>query len=144
MKKFNAKNLFKPTTDDSKKLYNNEMNESKLNLFELVVNGHILLNDNEANDFLNNFDGYTIALLNDHNEVLKTEITKKIYKQLIKILRNGMDKKIDVIVKIKKEQELKVKNKINEYDNLIKQYKNDLVIKKRQTNKLNKKRKYKS
>ena len=81
MRKFNAKNFFKPTTDDSKELYNNEMNESKLrdyeNLIELVLNGHILLNDNEANDFLNNFDGYTIALLNDHNEVLKIEITKK-------------------------------------------------------------------
>ena len=50
-----------------------------------------------------------------------------------------MDKKIDAIVKIKKEQKLKVKNKINEYDDLIKQYKNDLVIKKRQTDKLNKK-----
>ena len=58
MKNFNAKNLFKPRTDDSQKLYKNEMNESKLrdyeNLFELVLSGHILLNDNEANDFLNN------------------------------------------------------------------------------------------
>ena len=143
MRKFNAKNLFNRTTDFSKELYNNEMNESKLrdyeNLIELVLNGHILLNDNEVNDFLNNFDGYTIALLNDHNEVLKIEITKKNYKQPIRILRNGVDKKTGVIVNIKKEQKLKVKNRVNEYDDLIKQYKNDLVIKKRQTNKLNKK-----
>ena len=36
----------------------------------------------------------------------------------------------------KQKQKLKVKNTINEYDDLIKQYKNNLVIKKRQHDKL--------
>ena len=47
-----------------------------------------------------------------------------------------MNKNVSAIVKIKKTVG---KKKINEYDNLIQQYKKDLVLKKRQTDKLNKK-----
>ena len=56
MKKINTKNLLKPTTD--------KMNKSKLreyeNLLKLVLSEYILLNNNEANDFMNNLHGYTI------------------------------------------------------------------------------------
>ena len=127
------KNLLKQTTD--------KINKSKLreyeNLFELVLSGIIRMDDNEANDFLNNLDGYTINLLNDGGDVLKIDINKKNYKQLVKILKYGMNENGDATVKIRKKSV--GKNKINEYDNLIQQYKNDLVIKKRQTDKLNKK-----
>ena len=112
MKKIHTKNLLKPTTD---KINKRKLREYE-NLFELVLSGIIRMDDNEANDFLNNLDGYTI------------DINKKHYKQLLKSFKYGMNKNVDATVKIKKKSV--GKNKINEYDNLIQQYKNDLVIKK--------------
>ena len=70
----------KPTTD--------KINKSKLreyeNLFELVLSGIIRMDDNEANDFLNNLDGYTINLLNEGGDVLKLTSIKKIINNLLK------------------------------------------------------------
>ena len=51
----------------------NKMNESKLIYYEellaLLLMGQIVLNDDEANDFMHNLDGYTIKLLNDYNDI---------------------------------------------------------------------------
>ena len=70
----------KPTTD--------KINKSKLreydNLFELVLSGIIRMDDNEANDFLNNLDGYTINLLNEGGDVLKLTSIKKNINNLLK------------------------------------------------------------
>ena len=133
-KKINSKNLLKQTTD--------KINKSKLrkyeNLFGLVFKSRIIcMDDNEANYFLNNLDGYTINVLNEGGDVLKIDINKKNCKQLVKILKYGMNENVDATVKIRKKSV--GKNKINEYDNLIQQNKKDLVIKKEQTDKLNKK-----
>ena len=101
------KNLLKQTTD--------KINKSKLreyeNLFELVLSGIICMDHNEANDFLNNLDSYTINLLNDSGDVLKIDINQKNYK-LDKILKYGMNENVDATVKIRKN--LLVKKKINE------------------------------
>ena len=101
------KNLLKQTTD--------KINKSKLreyeNLFELVLSGIIRMDDNEANDFLNNLDSYTINLLSDSGDVLKIDINQKNYK-LDKILKYGMNENVDATVKIRKN--LLVKKKINE------------------------------
>ena len=75
--------------------------------------------------------------MNDYNDVLKIDINKKNFKQLVKILKFGRNENYDVTINIRKNSV--GKSKINEYDNLIKKYKNNLVTKKRQTDKLNKK-----
>ena len=75
--------------------------------------------------------------MNDYNDFLKIDINKKNFKQLVKILKFGRNENYDATINIRKTSV--GKNKINEYDNLIKKYKNNLVTKKRQTDKLNKK-----
>ena len=75
--------------------------------------------------------------MNDYNDFLKIDINKKNFKQLVKILKFGRNENYDATINIRKNSV--GKNKINEYDNLIKKYKNNLVTKKRQTDKLNKK-----
>ena len=132
-KKISSRNVLKQTTD---KINRSTLREYE-NLFELVLSGFIRMDDNEANDFLNNLDGYAINLLNDSGDVVKIDINKKNYKQLAKIFKYGMNENVDARVKIRKKS--LGGNKINEYDNLIQQCKDDLVIKKRQTDKLNKK-----
>ena len=68
MKKIHTKNLLKPTTD---KINKRKLREYE-NLFELVLSGIIRIDDNEANDFLNNLDGYTIDIIkNIINNFLK-------------------------------------------------------------------------
>ena len=132
-KKISSKKILKQTTD---KINKSTLREYE-NLFELVLSGFIRMDDSEANDFLNNLDGYAINLLNDGGDVLKIDIDKKNYKQLAKIFKYGMNENVDATVKIRKKSV--GENKINEYDNLIQQCKDDLVIKKRQTDKVNKK-----